>query len=203
MSRRSHWETIYTSKAESEVSWYREHLETSIELIQKIDLPRTAEILDVGGGTSRLVDDLLSLGYQNLSVLDVSEAALGKAQERLGERAERVRWIAGDITAMQLPSEHYDLWHDRAVFHFLTNPADRSTYAELATSALKRGGSLLVATFALDGPAKCSGLPVERYGPEELAHQFPGFRVVEAQGEIHQTPFGTAQPFTYLLLQKS
>ncbi len=184
------------------MSWYREHLETSLELIRRTGLAADAELIDIGGGASTLVDDLLRLGFLSVSVLDLSAVALEKARQRLGTLSERVRWIASDVTNASLAAEHYDLWHDRAVFHFLTDPVEKAAYVATATRVVKNGRFLILATFALDGPAKCSGLQVERYGPEELAGQFPEFELLESRREVHRTPTAAVQNFTYVLLQK-
>ncbi len=202
MSRKSHWENVYATKAVNEVSWFREHLSTSLELIRLAGLPSSVKIIDVGGGASTLVDDLLGMGFQNMTVLDVSAAALENAKQRLGDKSNRVTWIEADVTEAPFPGSHYDLWHDRAVFHFLIDPEKRAAYVAAATHALKTGGYLILATFAANGPAKCSGLPVARYGAEELARQFPAFIALEERSEQHQTPSGALQNFTYVLLQK-
>jgi SAM-dependent methyltransferase len=202
MSAKAHWEKVYAAKSVNEVSWYQERLKTSLKLIQRADLASDAEIIDIGGGASTLVDDLVRIDFQNVSVLDLSASALEQAKARLGNLGERVHWIEGDITHASLAANHYDLWHDRAVFHFLTEADKRMAYVAAATQALKSGGFLIMATFALDGPTKCSGLPVERYGPQELARQFPAFTLLDDRREQHQTPFGTIQNFTYVLMQK-
>lgn len=202
MSDRTHWNKIYSKRSVHEVSWYREHLDVSLDLIAKTEVSRKGAIIDIGGGASTLVDDLLRIGYENVSVLDISATALLRARERLKNTAPRVHWIEGDITKIELQSNYYDLWHDRAVFHFLTEPRDRRAYVELASHSIKDGGFLIVATFAPQGPIKCSGLNVERYGPQELAQQFRDFHLVEARAEEHTTPSGTMQSFTYVLMLK-
>ncbi|MGH9679389.1 MAG: class I SAM-dependent methyltransferase [Candidatus Acidiferrales bacterium] len=207
MDNKAHWEKIYTSKPIKEVSWYRDRLSTSLELIGRAGLPAKAKIIDVGGGASTLVDDLLRMGFGNVTVLDVSAAAMENSIQRLDAQAGPVQsgsvhWIEGDITDTQLGDSRYDLWHDRAVFHFLVDPAKRAAYVANATRAIKEGGFLIAATFAPTGPAKCSGLPVERYGPEELARQFPEFILLDNRSEQHRTPSGATQDFTYVLLQK-
>lgn len=202
MAGKAHWENIYATKSVQELSWYRGRLDTSLELIQRTGLPQNAAIIDVGGGASTLVDDLLRMGFGDVTVLDLSAAALQTAQRRLGALAERVQWMPGDVTSANLAREHYDLWHDRALFHFLLSPQERTAYVAAATGAVKKKGFLILATFALDGPAKCSGLPVERYGPEDLARQFPAFALTESRREQHRTPAGNIQNFTWVLLQK-
>jgi len=201
MGDNQHWENIYTSKPPNEMSWYREHLDVSLQLIDTIGLDRNAAIIDVGGGASTLARDLLARQYTNLSVVDISPSALEKAQEHLRENA-RVDWIVGDITQIPLEPGHYSLWHDRAVFHFLLDADERSAYVVAATRAVKPDGFLIIATFSPDGPTKCSGLPVMRYSPEQLAKQFPKFRVIKSETEQHETPSGQLQSFTYLLMQR-
>ena len=180
------------------MSWFQAQATTSLRLIQSAGLPVTASILDVGGGASVLVDDLLAAGYRDLTVLDLSGAALAAARARLGERATQVRWIEGDITRVELPAARYDLWHDRAVFHFLTDARDRRRYLQQAWHALKPDGHLVMATFAEDGPERCSDLPVMRYSASELQREIgDGFRLLHSEKEAHRTPGGAVQSFTY------
>ena len=202
MAGKAHWENIYATKSVQEVSWYCGRLDTSLELIQRAGLPRNAAIIDIGGGACTLVDDLLRTGFADVTVLDLSAAALQTAQQRLGALSERVQWMPGDVTSAHLAPEHYHLWHDRAVFHFLVTPQERTAYVAAATGAVKKSGFLILATFALDGPAKCSGLPVERYAPQDLARQFPAFALMESRREQHRTPAGNIQNFTWVLMQK-
>ncbi len=203
MQSKEHWERVYSSKPTDGVSWFQEHAERSLRLISDAGVPRSAEIIDVGGGASTLVDDLLASGYTALTVLDLSGAALAKARQRLGDRADAVNWLEGDVTRIGLPRHHYDVWHDRAVFHFLTEEGDRRKYVEQVLHAVKPGGHVIVATFAEDGPLQCSGLPVVRYGPETLHAEFGApFELVEHQREAHQTPFGTQQMFVYCYCRK-
>jgi SAM-dependent methyltransferase len=198
MNAQSHWDAIYAEKAPEEVSWYAPHLETSLALIERSAVPGTGAIIDVGGGESTLVDDLLARGYRNVSVLDISETAIGIARARLGKDAGSVHWIAGDITAIELPPDTYDVWHDRAVFHFLTAASDRSAYIRQVRRAVKPGGHVIVGTFGPEGPKKCSGLEVVRYDAEALHGEFGRqFRLVESSRELHPTPFGTVQQFLY------
>lgn len=198
MDARTHWEKIYTTKAPDQVSWYRPHLETSLGLVLRAVSDRAASIVDVGGGESTLVDDLLQEGFQNITVLDVSQAAIDVNKARLGEKASSVRWLVADVTQVQLQVSAYDLWHDRAVFHFLTAKEQRTAYVRQVIQAVKFGGHVIVSTFGPEGPTKCSGLEVVRYDAESLHEEFGArFRLVESSKEIHQTPFGTTQQFLY------
>lgn len=200
MDNRSHWENVYTTKAPDAVSWYRPHLERSLELIQKVAPALSNSIIDVGGGESTLVDDLLVRGYQNIGVLDVSPTAIQVTRERLGQEADRVQWIVGDITSVELPSNAYDVWHDRAVFHFLRRVEDRAAYVRQVAKAVKSGGHVLVSTFGPEGPTKCSGLEVVRYDAASLHAEFGvRFQLLESSKELHGTPFGTTQQFLYCL----
>lgn len=198
MHNKDHWEHVYRSKPADGVSWFQEHASQSLALIQRTEVPRSARIIDVGGGASTLVDDLLALGYSALTVLDLSAAALAAAQDRLGERARTVQWLAADITTVELAAHAYDVWHDRAVFHFLTDARDRQAYVHAVFNAVKPGGHVIVATFAEDGPNQCSGLPVMRYSPEGLHSEFGEvFTLLGQHKEEHHTPFGTSQKFIY------
>jgi 2-polyprenyl-3-methyl-5-hydroxy-6-metoxy-1,4-benzoquinol methylase len=202
MDRVEHWERVYGAKQATQVSWYAPHLERSIALIRSA-ADASAEIIDVGGGASTLVDDLLALGYTNVSVLDVSITALAVARERLGARAGMVKWIAGDVTSVHLPREAYDVWHDRAVFHFLTEPADRSAYVDLAAGSLTLGGHAILATFSLEGPTRCSGLDVVRYSAEDLSRELgPAFALKQETHESHRTPSGAEQKLIYCLFER-
>jgi SAM-dependent methyltransferase len=199
-----HWQHVYASKDERQVSWFRPHLDESLRLIDSVALPADAAIIDIGAGRSTLVDDLLARGFRDLTALDVSAAALAQSQARLGAAGDCVRWIEGDVLEVELPPARYDLWHDRAVFHFLTDPRAQARYVDLARRSIRTGGYLLLATFAPDGPEKCSGLPVCRYDPADLAERFGrDFEPVAASREAHQTPFDTTQAFTYLLLRRT
>jgi 2-polyprenyl-3-methyl-5-hydroxy-6-metoxy-1,4-benzoquinol methylase len=200
MDVKSHWEKVYQTKAPQAVSWYRAHLETSLALIERAAGGLSASILDVGGGESTLVDDLLSRGFQDITVLDVSPTAIEVTQKRLGPAADRVHWVVGDITEVGLLPHAYDVWHDRAVFHFLTAESQRRAYVLQVVQAVKPGGHVIVSTFGPEGPMKCSGLDVARYDAESLHDQFGlGFRLIESVKEIHQTPAGAAQQFLYCL----
>jgi SAM-dependent methyltransferase len=198
MVGKEHWEALYASQAPDRVSWYRPHLERSLEFMERTGLPRDASIIDVGGGASTLVDDLLDRGYTNVTVLDISATAIQAAQARLGERASGVTWLIGDVTSIELPSRHYDFWHDRAVFHFLSDPDARRRYVSAVRHALKPNGHIVVATFGPAGPEKCSGLPVMRYSAEGIHQQFGGeFLKVGSSTESHFTPWGAEQEFVY------
>jgi SAM-dependent methyltransferase len=194
-----HWDHIYASKSPDQVSWFTPHLDSSLELIRRFTHSRSA-IIDVGAGASTLTGDLLDLGHQELTVLDISATAIDISKRRLASRADRVHWLRGDVTAMPLPQQTYDFWHDRAVFHFLTSPAQRQAYVETATRALKPGGYILVSTFGPEGPIQCSGLEVMRYNSSSLHEEFGArFQLMEHRLETHQTPFGTTQQFLYCL----
>ena len=198
MDTRTHWEKIYTTKAPDQVSWYRPHLETSIDLIERSVSDPSASIIDIGGGESTLVDDLLARGFQNVTVLDVSQVAIDATKQRLQQVAGRVHWVAADVTRVQLHPAAYDVWHDRAVFHFLTAPEQRAAYVRQVTRSVKAGGHVIVSTFGPEGPTKCSGLDVVRYDAESLYEEFgTRFRLVESSKELHETPFGTTQQFLY------
>jgi len=198
MDTQTHWEKIYTEKAPDAVSWYRPHLETSLALIEQAAASSTASVIDVGGGESTLVDDLLARGYQNITVLDISQTAIDANKKRLGKASERVHWLVADITKVDLESCAYDVWHDRAVFHFLTATSDRVAYVRQVARAVKPGGHVIVSTFGPEGPAKCSGLDVIRYDAESLHNEFGvHFRLLRSSKELHHTPFGTIQQFLY------
>jgi SAM-dependent methyltransferase len=200
MSAQTHWEKIYRKKAPDAVSWYRPHLEASLALIEKAAADHSASIVDVGGGESTLVDDLLALGYQNLTVLDVSQTAIDVTKRRLGPAAERVHWLTADIAKSELAPSAYEVWHDRAVFHFLTANDQRAAYVRQVARAVKPGGHVLVSTFGPEGPTKCSGLEVVRYDADSLHAEFGvRFRLLDSFKELHNTPFGTTQQFLYCL----
>jgi 2-polyprenyl-3-methyl-5-hydroxy-6-metoxy-1,4-benzoquinol methylase len=200
MDAKAHWEKVYATKAPETVSWYRPHLETSLALIERAAGGRSASIIDVGGGESTLVDDLLARGYEKITVLDVSQTAIDVAKKRLGLAADRVSWLVADITQPQFPPSAYDVWHDRAVFHFLTGVEERAAYVREVAHAVSPGGHVIVSTFGPEGPKKCSGLDVVRYDAESLHEQFGvRFRLVDTSKELHKTPFGTTQQFIYCL----
>ena len=198
MDTKTHWEKVYTTKAPDAVSWYRPHLETSLALIVRAADARTASIIDIGGGESTLVDDLLARGYENITVLDVSQTAIEVTKKRLGLAAEKIHWLVADITEAELEPGAYDVWHDRAVFHFLTASEQRVAYVRNVAHAVRPGGHVIVSTFGPEGPTKCSGLDVVRYDAESLHNQFGvRFRLVESSKELHRTPFGTTQQFLF------
>ena len=198
MDPKLHWEKVYSSKAPDAVSWYRPHLETSLALIERAAPGRNTAIIDVGGGESTLADDLSARGYRNLTVLDVSATAIEVTRARLGAAAEEVRWIVDDIIKVCLEPGAYEVWHDRAVFHFLTVPEHRVAYVQQVAAAVRPGGHVIISTFGPQGPTKCSGLDVVRYDAESLHAQFGArFSLVESSKELHQTPFGTTQQFLY------
>lgn len=204
MTKSDHWERIYTEKDHQAVSWYRPHLDRSLELFEAAGVSTDARIIDVGGGASTLVDDLLDRGFENLTVVDLSSAALEVSKARLGPRAERVRWVVGDATELDLGCDTFDVWHDRAVFHFLTDDQQRRAYVERACCALATGGHMILATFAPDGPERCSGLPVVRYTPAALRAELgEAYQLVAEASDQHDTPFGTTQSFTYCLCNKA
>jgi SAM-dependent methyltransferase len=199
-----HWEKVYAAKPEAQTSWFRPHLDESLRLLDQLALPTQSPIIDVGTGRSTLVDDLLARGFTDLTALDISGEALAQSHARLGESAARIRWIESDLLEARLPRAHYALWHDRAVFHFLTEPAGQARYVAIAARALRPGGHLLLATFAPDGPDKCSGLPTCRYDAAALAARFaPAFEPVADSREQHLTPFDTTQAFTYVVLRRT
>jgi len=199
---KAHWEKVYTEKAPDAVSWYRPHLDASLALIDRIAGDRSSSIIDIGGGESTLVDDLLLHGYENVTVLDLSRTALEFSQKRLGPSAKHAQWIVADITQTELEPNAYDLWHDRAVFHFLTTPERRTAYVRQILRAVKPGGHVVIATFGPEGPTRCSGLDVVRYDPESVLREFgPSFQLLDSFTEEHHTPFGTTQQFQYCCLR--
>ena len=198
MRNREHWDRVYRQKGPESVSWYRPHLERSLGFIEGANLARDAAIIDVGGGTSTLVGDLLARNYTNVTVLDISTEAIDAAKNRLGTQASGVQWIAADATQVELAPSAYDFWHDRAVFHFLHDESDRRRYVAAVRRSVKPGGHVLVATFGPEGPERCSGLEVVRYSPDRLHAEFgPEFKKVGALAEVHTTPWGTEQQFIY------
>jgi len=198
MDNKAHWEKVYTTKAPDAVSWFAPHLETSLGLIHQATRDKLAAIIDIGGGEATLVDDLLAEGYQDVSVLDISQKAINVSRTRLGKKANQVDWYCADITEVALPENHFDVWHDRAVFHFLTHEIQRLKYVEQVMRSVKHGGHVIISTFGPEGPEKCSGLDVVRYDATSLHNQFgKTFRLIDSSTEIHQTPMGTAQQFLY------
>lgn len=204
MQPKEHWEKVYSSKATDAVSWFQPHAALSLELIKATGAGQDASIIDVGGGASTLVDDLIANGYSDLTVLDLSAAALDAARQRLGAQEKKVNWIVADITQAELPSKRYDIWHDRAVFHFLTTQKQRDAYVRTVFNSVKPGGHVIIATFAEDGPEQCSGLPVMRYRADDLHDEFgDAFTLLKHQKEAHQTPFGTVQQFVYCYCRRA
>ena len=203
MDRKAHWDAIYTMKSPEEVSWFQASPELSLALIAATGVGKDARIIDVGGGASVLVDRLLDAGFTQVTVVDLSRAALARAKERLGEGAGRVTWLEMDITEATL-SGPVDVWHDRAVFHFLTDVGDRRKYRQVAEAAVRPGGHVILATFALEGPPRCSGLEVQRYSPVSLQHELGDrFELVETRQEIHTTPAKAQQAFLYCRFRKN
>ncbi len=199
MSKSAHWESVYRTKPVDRVSWFQDHADLSLAMIRQTGLaPASARVIDVGAGASVLVDDLLDAGYRHVSVLDIAEPALAVSRARLGERAGQIDWRVGDITLVNLPEAGYDIWHDRAVFHFLTSAEDRKRYVEQVRKAVRPGGFVIVATFGPNGPLQCSNLDVCRYAPEQLHGEFgAGYELLNHQTELHATPAGNAQEFVY------
>ncbi|PZA11151.1 SAM-dependent methyltransferase [Rhodopseudomonas palustris] len=197
-----HWQTVYATKSEQDVSWFQDTPTISLELIAVLGLAPEAAIIDVGGGASRLVDHLFDRGHRDLTVLDLSEAALTATRKRLGERAATVDWIVADITEWQ-PKRSYALWHDRAAFHFLTADSGRLSYRERLTRAVAPGGYAIIGTFASDGPERCSGLPVMRYDTDGLQREFGSeFEMIDSRREIHATPWGAEQRFQFATFRR-
>lgn len=203
MDREKHWQAVYETKRESEVSWYAPHLAESLRLIREV-APPTARIIDVGGGASTLVDDLLAEGYRAITVLDIAEAALSATRKRLGEQAAQVSFVVSDVTRAALPAAAYDVWHDRAVFHFLTEPSDRRAYLSVLQASLAPDGYVVMATFSRSGPQKCSGLPVARYDAASLQSELgSGFVLETSMERAHVTPAGREQQFLIARFRRS
>jgi 2-polyprenyl-3-methyl-5-hydroxy-6-metoxy-1,4-benzoquinol methylase len=195
--RQSHWEQVYRTKSENEVSWFQTDPTTSLQLIAATGAGPASAVIDVGGGASRLVDALAVQGYQSVTVLDISDAALATAKKRLGNSSQVVTWLAADVTRWE-PREQYDVWHDRATFHFLTDPDDRNAYVRRLTQALRPGGQAIIGTFSLQGPEQCSGLAVVRYDARSLGETLgPAFELLETRDETHRTPWGSSQQFQF------
>jgi SAM-dependent methyltransferase len=199
----SHWETVHSTRGETEVSWFQTSPEPSLRLIEQAGIGPSASVIDIGGGASRLVDTLLDRGLRSITVLDLSAAALARSRARLGARAAQVTWIVADATEWSPPAAGYDLWHDRAAFHFLTDASQRAAYVERLRAALRPGGHAIIATFALDGPERCSGLPVVRYDGDGLARELgPGFERLATVADLHRTPAGGEQRFQFSLFRR-
>jgi len=204
MSEMQHWQQVYSTRSTDQVGWYVPHLTTSIKWITDLKLNPGDPIIDIGGGASTLVDDLLDKGHSDISVLDISDHALSVVKKRLGTRANLVSWLLGDVTEVELPSSHFALWHDRAVFHFLVEPEQQLKYRDKLLQALKPGGHFIIGVFELEAPPKCSGLPVQRYSVEKLNTIFGAeFDLKRHQKEMHKTPSGVEQQYLYCLFQRT
>ncbi len=200
--RKTHWQNIYNTKDLTEVSWFQPTPETSLQFFREFDVPKTAKVIDVGGGDSFLADHLLDLGYQDISVLDISEAAIVRAKQRLGERAKKVKWIIADAAKFE-PIEQYDFWHDRAAFHFLTNEMEISGYLETAHQSLTPSGVLVIGTFSEQGPQKCSGIEIRQYSETTLSDRLKdSFEKIRCITVDHKTPFDTIQNFVFCTFRK-
>ena len=198
MDAKEHWERVYSTRKADQLSWFRPHLEISLAWIEGVAPDHASRIIDVGGGESTLADDLLVRGYSNLTVLDVSPSAIAAMMERLGEQADKVRWLCADVTEAELPAASYDVWHDRAVFHFLLEREQRAAYVRNLERSLRDGGHAILAAFGPEGPKRCSGLEVMRYDAESLHRELgAGFRLVDSAWELHRTPSGASQQFLY------
>jgi SAM-dependent methyltransferase len=201
--RQTHWENVYTTKGEAEVSWFQETPAPSLELLELVGVKPSSGIIDVGGGASRLVDRLIAQGFENITVLDLSATALGAARMRLGDIGGKVKWIVADATEWH-PPEIYDVWHDRAAFHFLTDERDQQAYIQRLKQALPRGGHVIIGTFALDGPEKCSGLPVARHSAGSLSTLLGGdFVLVDSRRHEHTTPWQAVQKFQFSTFRRA
>ena len=199
----AHWNDVYVSKGDAGVSWFEPIPTTSLDLVRRLAVPASASVVDIGGGASHLVDSLLEDGFAAVTVLDLSAAALEASRRRLGANAEKVEWVVADVTQWE-PTRRFDLWHDRAAFHFLTESGKRDAYVERLRMALRPGGHAIIATFAPDGPERCSGLPVVRYEPAALADTIGApFRLIDERRCLHTTPWGSVQAFQYSVLERS
>ena len=199
--RQTHWDDVYQAKTAAERSWFRPHLDASLNLIQRTTVDLSTPIMDVGGGESTLVDDLITAGYRRLTVVDISEISIEHTKARLGEAAEQVSWHCADVLTLALPKAFFGVWHDRAVFHFLTQQSRRAEYVEQAAMAVRPGGRVIVGTFGLGGPLRCSGLDVIRYDAMSLAGEFGSrFDLISSLEELHISPSGAKQPFVYVEL---
>jgi len=203
VSRQAHWENVYATKNENAVSWFQEKPDISLDLIRSTGVDASAAIIDIGGGASRLVDALINAGFNAITVLDLSEKALATSKARLGARGTQVQWVVADVTTWE-PAQTYDVWHDRAALHFLTDPKDRTAYAERVLKAVRRGGHVIIGTFAPDGPERCSGLPVIRHDAATLGELLGhSFELVESKRHDHQTPAGATQRFQFSRFQRA
>lgn len=202
IDRKAHWENVFSTKTEKEVSWYQEYPKTSVDFVKSLDLPLNAKIIDIGGGDSYFIDALLELGYQDLYLLDISENAVERIRKRLGSRAQYVTFIVSDVLDFK-PSKQFDFWHDRACFHFLTQPIEIERYSNLVSKAVADGGTLAMGTFSDSGPLKCSGLEITQYNMERLRMVFEkDFELTGCFTEDHQTPFDTIQNFLFCSFKK-
>ncbi|TXB60105.1 class I SAM-dependent methyltransferase [Phaeodactylibacter luteus] len=200
--RKNHWESIYQTKQLNEVSWYEPTPETSLDFLKQFDVPKSAKIIDIGGGDSFLVDHLLDKGFQDITVLDISEAAIARAKKRLGDRAESVKWIVADASKFQ-PVEQYDFWHDRAAFHFLTDEKEVSNYLQTAQKSIKPSGVLVIGTFSEQGPKKCSGIEIKQYSEKTMTERLKNFfEKIQCITIDHKTPFDTIQNFVFCSFKK-
>ncbi len=201
-NRKKHWETIYRTKQLNEVSWYQPTPETSLQLIKELNLPKSASIIDIGGGDSLLVDNLLEMGYQNITVLDISKKAIERAKLRLRKQSKHIKWIEADVSNFT-PTETYDLWHDRAAFHFLTDEKEIKNYLKSAEKGVKKEGSMIIGTFSTDGPKKCSGMEITQYSEDSLPKRFSDFNKLGCRITEHTTPFNTVQHFIFCTFKKN
>ena len=201
-NRKEHWEKIYSTKKLNEVSWYQPTPETSLKFIEELKISKSASIIDIGGGDSFLIDNLLELGYTNLTLLDISKKAIERAKKRLGEKAKHVKWIEADASDFT-PAKNYDLWHDRAAFHFLTDESDIKNYLVAAETGVKESGNLIIGTFSTDGPKKCSGIEITQYSENSMINKFgKTFKKIDCKMIRHQTPFNTTQSFVFCSFKK-
>ena len=201
-NRQAHWQQVYKEKGEYQVSWFQDQPAISLELIEAVGAKPSLAIIDIGGGASRLMDALVDRGYGDLSVLDLSESATSIAKARLADRAAQVKWIVADVTQWK-PTRAYDLWHDRAAFHFLTRASDRDAYIDRLIKAVPSGGHAIIGTFAVDGPERCSGLPVVRYDAARLSAEFtPAFALLDTRRDDHKTPWGAIQHFQFSVFRR-
>ncbi len=201
-NRKNHWENIYSTKKLNEVSWYQPTPETSLNFIKELNIPKSASIIDIGGGDSFLIDNLLELGYKNLTLLDISKKAIERAKKRIGEKGKYVKWVEADASDFT-PTESYDLWHDRAAFHFLTNENEIKNYLVAAEKGVKESGNLIIGTFSTDGPKKCSGIEITRYSENSLVNKFSdSFQKLDCKIIQHITPFNTIQSFVFCSFKK-
>lgn len=202
-NRKEHWENIYSTKKLNEVSWYQPTPATSLNFIEVLNIPKTASIIDIGGGDSFLIDNLLELGYNNITLLDISKKAIERSKTRLGEKGKHVKWIEADASNFN-PTETYDLWHDRAAFHFLTDEDEIKNYLNSTIKGVKESGHLIIGTFSTEGPKKCSGIDIKQYSEKSLLDQFKeAFKKIECKIIEHKTPFNTIQKFIFCSFKKS